>query len=105
MQRRVAQRTRYRDRVIVKTNRSAENLLSQAETKTNEINETLQSERTRFRRELAERDHKIELLELEIKGLVGINTRYNQLVERDLAIFSRQIEESKSSVAPPAAYG
>lgn len=93
----VSRRTRHRDRVIAKAKRRAAAMVAAAENRAEELNKTLQAERTRFRHDLAERDHKIELLELEVRGLVGINTRYHQHVERDLAVFSRQIEGAKSA--------
>ena len=83
-------------------NRYAAQVQSAAETQSQDHEATLRAERERFRHDLAERDSKIKLLELELQGLVAINTRYSQWVERDVAICARQIEEAKTSVRPPA---
>ena len=96
----VSRRAKRRDRVIAR----AERLVADAEQRVSEIESVLQSERERFRRELDERDHKIGLLELELRGFAAINTRYGQLIERDLAIFASQIEEARTNQSPQAGY-
>ncbi len=100
---RVAARAKYRDRRVADATQYAAHVQAAAETQSQDNEATLRAERERFRHELAERDSKIKLLELELQGLVAINARYSQYIERDLAVYARQIEEARSGVRLPGA--
>jgi hypothetical protein len=111
---RCARHARHRDQIVAEAGRVAEAALSDAnqmavdaqkmvqraaaerDAKIEEMQSLLREEREHFRRTIAERDSKISLLELENSGLVALNSRYREYVERDLAIFARQSEEIKA---------
>jgi hypothetical protein len=92
------------DQVVADLRKMVQEAAAERDAKIEEAQSLIRDERESFGRSLAERDSKIALLELENKGLVALNTRYREYIERDLAIFARQIEEVRTAERQPGVF-
>jgi hypothetical protein len=92
------------DQVVADSRKMVQEAAAERDAKIEEAQLLIREERESFGRSLAERDSKIALLELENKGLVALNTRYREYIERDLAIFARQIEEVRTAERQPGMF-